>query len=164
MNLLFETAPPLADALFEAKPFESYTALIDKAASIIAEMSQEDKLAVINAHPPIGVKPAAAANLSAFSYQEQGLAAEAKGQAGDAAALEAVYAELGRLNEQYTAKHGFPFVVFVNGRSKAELIPVLKERMDRSDEVELAEGIQAMLDIARDRLKKMTRAPEAAKL
>jgi len=71
--------------------------------------------------------------------------------------LESVYEELAQLNAEYEAKFGFRFVVFVNGRSKAQLIPVLKARLQRTREQELAEGLQAMIDIAYDRLQKLER-------
>lgn len=43
VNILFETAPPLADALFAKRPFSSYEELIDSANAIIAALSPEDR-------------------------------------------------------------------------------------------------------------------------
>jgi 2-oxo-4-hydroxy-4-carboxy--5-ureidoimidazoline (OHCU) decarboxylase len=40
-----------------------------------------------------------------------------------------VYEELRSLNEQYEEKFGFKFVVFVAGRPKAAIIPILQERL-----------------------------------
>ena len=45
----------------------------------------------------------------------------------------AVLAELARLNAEYEARHGFRFVVFVNRRPKAEILAVLKSRIEQSD-------------------------------
>lgn len=48
------------------------------------------------------------------------------------------------------------FVVFVNGRSKEQIIPVLEQRLQNgSKEDELALGLSEMMAIARDRLKKL---------
>lgn len=55
----------------------------------------------------------------------------------------------------YEKKFGFKFVVFVNGRSKAQIVPVLRERLDNTAEEELATGLEAMILIAKDRLKKL---------
>ena len=43
-----------------------------------------------------------------------------------------VLAELARLNDEYERRFGFEFVVFVNGRTRAELLPVLRERLRRT--------------------------------
>ena len=39
-------------------------------------------------------------------------------------------AELARLNQAYEERHGFRFVVFVNRRPKAEILDVLRVRID----------------------------------
>ena len=48
-----------------------------------------------------------------------------------------VLAELARLNAEYEARHGFRFVVFVNRRPKAEILEVLKVRIDNPTDAEL---------------------------
>ena len=114
VNTLFETAPPLANGLVKHIPFKSYEQLIDISEKLINEMSLEDKITVINAHPRIGTNPATE-KLSAFSYKEQGLDKEKEQEKEK---IEKTYAELRELNEQYENKFGFKFVVFVNGRPK----------------------------------------------
>ncbi|CAO3688756.1 unnamed protein product [Rhizopus stolonifer] len=146
VNVLFETAPPLASRLYERKPYMSYDALIKEAENICASdvLSNEERKEVMNAHPRIG---AAKINLSAMSQREQGKGGE------DAAVNE----ELRLLNEEYEAKYGFKFVIFVNGRSRQEIIPHMKERIkNNTKEQELEIGITDMMLIARDRLKKAT--------
>ena len=49
-------------------------------------------------------------------------------------------AELAELNRAYEEKFGFRFIVFVNRRSRAELVPVLRERLQRTREEELDTG------------------------
>jgi 2-oxo-4-hydroxy-4-carboxy--5-ureidoimidazoline (OHCU) decarboxylase len=81
---------------------------------------------------------------AAQSRKEQGYgtgAAPALPSGTEAEKLAAVLAELGQLNDAYEARLGFKFVVFVNGRPKDQIIPVIKERMLRSPEVELATGL-----------------------
>jgi 2-oxo-4-hydroxy-4-carboxy--5-ureidoimidazoline (OHCU) decarboxylase len=59
--------------------------------------------------------------------------------------------ELARLNEAYERRFGFAFVVFVNGRTRAELLPVLRERLERERADELETGLRELCAIARDR-------------
>jgi 2-oxo-4-hydroxy-4-carboxy--5-ureidoimidazoline (OHCU) decarboxylase len=69
--------------------------------------------------------------------------------------MEAVMQELKVLNDKYEEKFGFKFVVFVAGRARKEIIPVMNERLLNSRDAELQTGLDAMIDIARDRLEKM---------
>ena len=67
-----------------------------------------------------------------------------------------VLEELARLNEEYERRFGFEFVVFVDGRTRAELLPVLRERLERTRAEELETGLQALCAIARDRWMRTT--------
>lgn len=71
VNTLFETAPPLADRLYAARPFASYARLIDYSQALVLgdDLNRDEKIEIINAHPRIGENPA---NLSALSLKEQG--------------------------------------------------------------------------------------------
>jgi OHCU decarboxylase len=133
---LFEVAPPLARELYAQRPFASYAALIDTAERLAAAMSLDQQTEVLAAHPRIGANPT---TLSQESLREQG-------------GPSTVDAELAELNEQYERKFGFRFVVFVNRRPKAQIVPVLRERLKHSREEELATGLREMFRIARDRL------------
>lgn len=44
------------------------------------------------------------------------------------------------------------FVVFVNGRTRDEIVPILRERIERDTAAEMETGLQAMISIARARL------------
>ena len=65
-------------------------------------------------------------------------------------------AELARLNDEYERRFGFEFVVFVDGRTRAELLPVLRERLENTREEELETGLRALCAIARDRWTRTT--------
>jgi 2-oxo-4-hydroxy-4-carboxy--5-ureidoimidazoline (OHCU) decarboxylase len=62
-----------------------------------------------------------------------------------------VLAELERLNAEYEEVFGFRYVTFVAGRTRAELLPEFRERLGRTREEELADGLLALAAIARDR-------------
>ena len=63
----------------------------------------------------------------------------------------AVITQLAYLNQVYEEKFGFRFVVFVDGRSRAELLPVLRDRLERTREEELETGITELVAIAKER-------------
>ena len=81
-----------------------------------------------------------ATGLSARSAAEQGADA-------DPVVLE----ELARLNADYEERHGFRFVVFVNRRPKAEILEVLRDRIDNPTETELETALDELVAIAGDR-------------
>ncbi|KAK3829019.1 MAG: Oxo-4-hydroxy-4-carboxy-5-ureidoimidazoline decarboxylase [Benniella sp.] len=160
VTLLFEPAEPIVQHLYAKRPFASYTALIDETGTFLANpesLEHEARLEIINAHPRIG---APKANLSALSLIEQGYSAEDAAKLATQAATsqddEATQAKLKELNERYEAKYGFKFVVFVNGRPRSEIIPVMESRIENSTEKqEMKTALDDMVAIARDRLKKL---------
>ncbi|KAJ3174103.1 hypothetical protein HDU88_000070 [Geranomyces variabilis] len=148
ISLLFEPAPPLAAALYARRPFASYESLLDTTQTIILHsLSPADQLLVVNAHPRIGE---AKQNLSAMSHGEQGYTAAV--QEEDPAVME----KLRVLNKAYEDKFGFRFLVFVNGRSKKDIVPVMEKRLHEGTKAgELVVGLNDMVLIARDRLRKL---------
>jgi 2-oxo-4-hydroxy-4-carboxy--5-ureidoimidazoline (OHCU) decarboxylase len=131
-----------------AELFEGRTRLVEKLAErddpltsareVIAELSQDEKLEALNAHPAIGAK-----SLSARSAAEQGANDDPE-----------TLAELERLNVEYEKRFGFRFVVFVNRRPKSEIVPVLRERLARTRDEELDTAVQELVAIAEDRWRR----------
>jgi 2-oxo-4-hydroxy-4-carboxy--5-ureidoimidazoline (OHCU) decarboxylase len=127
-----------------AELFEGRTALVRRLAAVedplaradetFALLSESEKLEALDAHPRIGSR-----TLSMRSAVEQG------------AADPAIETELAELNRLYENRFGFRFVVFVDRRPRAELIPVLRERLERSRDEELETALQEVVAIARDR-------------
>ena len=133
----FERAPLLAERVGEGG---GPAAVIARARDVIEHMTEAERIAVLNAHPRIG----AAAGLSARSAAEQNTGATDR----------ETMRTLELLNAEYERTFGFRFVVFVNGRSRAEIVPVLQARLRRARRDELATGIEEFLAIARDRLER----------
>ncbi|KAI9503974.1 hypothetical protein GGI25_000856 [Coemansia spiralis] len=147
ISLLFEPTALLTHRIYESRPFQSYDQLLDRADELIKELSPLEQLEVVNAHPRIGEK---ATSLSALSRIEQGNASANEDE---------VLAKWARLNKEYEDKYGFRFVVFVNGRSKESLFPIVEERIAHGDKnKELVTGLSEMVDIARDRARKLQAA------
>ena len=108
---------------------------LERADDVLATLSRQDKIEALNAHPAIGAR-----GLSARSAAEQGDEADP-----------VVLSELAYLNQVYEEKFGFRFVVFVAGRSKREILDVLRERLGRTEDEELDTGCRELVAIARDR-------------
>jgi 2-oxo-4-hydroxy-4-carboxy--5-ureidoimidazoline (OHCU) decarboxylase len=111
---------------------------LGRARAMMQDLTPGQKLEVLNAHPAIG-----ATRLSVRSAAEQGADAEPE-----------VLAELGRLNREYEARHGFRFVVFVNRRPKAEILEVLRSRIERPTADELETALDELAAIAEDRWRR----------
>lgn len=134
---IFERAPGLVARVSGGEP----ASIMASARSALAHMTEDERIAVLNAHPRIGADPA---SLSPLSRREQGGGADG-----------ATARELAAMNDEYERRFGFHFVVFVGGRSQAEIVPVFRERLRRAREDELATGIDEFLAITRDRLERV---------
>jgi 2-oxo-4-hydroxy-4-carboxy-5-ureidoimidazoline decarboxylase len=137
---LFERAPVLVERLSAEAPFATAEAFLTRARTYLAGMNVDERIAVINAHPRIGADPT---TLSADSRREQGDAED-----------EAVLRDLAALNDDYEKRFGFRFVIFVAGRPKAAIVPILRERIERTRDAELATAVDELMAIARDRLSR----------
>ncbi len=140
---LFENAGPLLARLRAEEPFATGAALLARARTILNELSEAEQIAVINAHPRIGERPD---TVSVASFREQGYDRDTTPPE--------VLRRLATLNEEYEAKFGFRFVVFVNRRSKEALVPVLEARLRGSRDEERRTALREILAIAADRLKR----------
>lgn len=101
---------------------------LEVADEVAQQLSDEEKAEALAAHPRIG---------EASSEQH-----------GDEAD---VLADLTDLNRAYEDRFGFRFVVFVDRRPRSALVPILRERLQRTREEELETGLQELVAIARDR-------------
>ncbi len=110
-----------------------------RARSLVHGLTLEEKHEVLDAHPAIGQR----AGLSERSAAEQGSDDDPE-----------VLTELARLNADYEARHGFRFVVFVNRRPKAQILAVLRSRIDRSTDEELDTSLGELVSIAEDRWRR----------
>ena len=133
------TAEQLAE-LFEGRTrFVERLATVEdplgRARAVARELTEDEQKELLDAHPAIGGKAA-----SARSAREQGTD-------DDPEAL----AELAELNRAYEERFGFRFVVFVNRRPRREIVPILRERLQRTRAEELETGVDELVQIAVDR-------------
>ncbi|KAL4866328.1 hypothetical protein BDV12DRAFT_187508 [Aspergillus spectabilis] len=160
LDTLFESSPELHTLMapvLTGQSFSSYSSLIDavggRMSALSAANSPADRdilVGILGSHPRLGQpKTAAAEHLSELSKKEQ---------ANLNTGTEELAEKLRVLNAEYEEKFpGLRFVTFVNGRSRDLIMEEMRERMDRGDaEREVEEIIQAMCDIAKDRVGKLS--------
>lgn len=108
--------------------------------------SREDRLKVLQAHPDLAGKLAAAKRLTPDSAAEQA-----------SAALDALTDQerttFQTLNAQYTEKHGFPFIIAVRDHSKATILQAFHTRLAQDTEREFTMACGQVERIALLRLK-----------
>ena len=110
---------------------------LGRAREVLAGLPEEDRVEALAHHPRIGER-----RLAGRSATEQG---------DPTVEDQKVLAELAELNAAYEERFGFRFVVFVNRRPRAEIVPVLRERLERTREEELETGCDELVAIAVDR-------------
>ena len=146
--------PAFLEAMAGSRPLETDERLVAAAFEIAHALPEEARVQLIDAHPPIG---AAADAVSALSSVEQGYAptavavASALAADGDgvyeeeslfsdaelaeeaaaqrAAELRRADEELAMLNELYEQRFGFRYVIFVAGRPRDEIVPLLEHAL-----------------------------------
>ncbi len=105
-----------------------------------------EQVELLNAHPRIGADPA---TVSPQSHAEQGYDEEPGPDQSWIAD------ELVALNEAYEGHFGFRFVVFVAGRPRADIIPILEHALRADRDEELRRGLDDVVLIAHDRWEKL---------
>ena len=108
--------------------------------------SPGERLAVLNAHPDLAGKLAAAQRLTADSTAEQASAALD-------ALTDAERAAFQRLNTDYSAKHSFPFIIAVRDHTRASILHAFETRLANDTETEFATACAQVERIALLRLK-----------
>jgi 2-oxo-4-hydroxy-4-carboxy--5-ureidoimidazoline (OHCU) decarboxylase len=128
---LFQARSRFVEALAEVED------PLGRAREVLAGLPEEQRVEALAHHPRIGER-----KLAGRSAAEQGTPAEED---------PGVMAELAELNAAYEERFGFRFVVFVNRRPRAEIVPVLRERLERTRAEELETGCDELVAIAVDR-------------
>lgn len=150
LRSLFEGAPRFLHRLAGARPFASDAALLAAAGEVAALAPEEEMVELLDGHPSIGAPPG---QMSTLSRAEQ----------DDGVFLEAlVEAELAVLNTAYEERFGFRYVVFVAGRPRAAIVPLMKAALRSDRSAELRRGVADALAIAADRLQRARAAARQA--
>jgi OHCU decarboxylase len=146
---IYEHSPWIAERAFDLElgpAHDSAAGLANALARAFRSASADERLRVLNAHPDLAGKLAAAKRLTPESTSEQ-----------HAAALDtltdAERATFQRLNAEYVAKHGFPFIIAVRDHTKGAILAAFHIRIAHDTATEFAMACTQVDRIAALRLK-----------
>ncbi len=114
-------------------------------ARVFRSADETKRLGVLTAHPDLAGKLAEAKQLTAESTAEQA-------SVGLNELTDQERATLTDLNNAYTAKFGFPFIIAVRDNTKASIIEAFQRRIDHDRDTEFAEACKQVERIAELRL------------
>ena len=147
---LYEHTPWIAAEALKHRPFKSLAQLKHVMAEVLARADQDAQLALIRAHPELAGKAMVAKTLTTESTNEQG-------KAGLTDCTPEEFARIQKLNADYNAKFGFPFILAVRGPrgtglTRQQIIEAFARRLDNHPDFELAEALRNIHRIAEIRL------------
>jgi beta-ureidopropionase / N-carbamoyl-L-amino-acid hydrolase len=105
---IYEHSPWIPERAAAQRPFASLTALKIAMQAVVRNASVDEQLGLIRAHPELAGKAAVAGQLTKESTGEQA-------KAGLNLCSPEEFATLQKLNADYNAKFGFPFILAVKG-------------------------------------------------
>jgi len=146
---IFEHSPWIAErahALELGPAHDTATGLHNALARMFRSATQTERLGVLTAHPDLAGKLAQAKRLTAESTHEQSAA-------GLDALTDAERESFQRLNADYVAKHGFPFIIAVRDNTKASIMAAFETRIANDTTTEFATACRQVERIAEIRLK-----------
>ncbi|MBP2312872.1 2-oxo-4-hydroxy-4-carboxy-5-ureidoimidazoline decarboxylase [Azospirillum soli] len=146
---VFEHSPWIAEGAWDAGPIpDTAEGLHAAMVAVLRAAPREKQLALLNAHPDLAGKLAVRGELTADSSLEQA-------SAGLDRCTPEEFARFTDLNDAYKARFGFPFIMAVKGRSRAEILEAFEARVHNGPEEEFATALAQVERIAWLRLKDM---------
>lgn len=148
---VYEHSPWIAERAFDDElgpAHDTALGLSNALARKFRSASDDERLAVLKAHPDLAGKLAAAKRLTAESTSEQA-------SAGLDALSDTERAVFQKLNSDYTDKFGFPFIIAVKGLSKDAILSTFQARINHDRETEFTGACRQVERIALLRLSDM---------
>lgn len=147
---VYEHSPWVAERSLKNRPFADRDALVRTMSRVVDEASDEEKTALILAHPDLAGKLARAGALTAESTREQA------GLGLDRLSDEE-FGEFSRFNSDYREKFGFPFIICARLTTKAGVLEAFRERLGNDVDSEKREALRQIHHIARLRIEDKVR-------
>jgi 2-oxo-4-hydroxy-4-carboxy-5-ureidoimidazoline decarboxylase len=146
---IVEHSPWVAERAYAKRPFLSVEDLTAQLMACVRESSIGEKIALFNRHPELAGKEAVAGALTENSTSEQG-------RLGFNRLPPAKFERLNRLNRDYRAKFGFPFIAAI--RLHRDLDSVMRQfeaRLQNDVETEIDGTLRQISEIVFGRLCRM---------
>ncbi|MEW6165024.1 MAG: allantoate amidohydrolase [Pseudomonadota bacterium] len=150
LNGIYEHSPWIPARAAGKRPFASVAALKLALQDAVNEAGEDERLALLRAHPELAGKAAIAGELTQESTSEQAASGLDRCSPEE-------YARLHQLNLAYNAKFGFPFILAVKGPTgrglaRGAIIETFARRLGNARTDELAEALRQVHRIAEIRL------------
>ncbi len=147
---LYEHSPWVVESALAQRPFRSLAHLKHACAQAVTRGGMDRQLALIRAHPELAGKAMVSKTLTAESTNEQS-------KAGLTDCTPEEFAKLQKLNADYNAKFGFPFILAVRGPrgtglTRAQIIEAFDRRLANPVDFEREECLRNIHRIAEIRL------------
>ncbi|RXZ45474.1 2-oxo-4-hydroxy-4-carboxy-5-ureidoimidazoline decarboxylase [Crenobacter cavernae] len=142
---IFEHSPWVPETVAGDRPFLTIRELHEAMISAIEKAGIEAQLKLIRAHPELAGKAAVRGELTEESTHEQA-------GAGLDKCTPEEFEKLTRLNADYNAKFGFPFILAVRGYDRHGIIAEFERRYGLNVEQERAESLSQIYKIGGFRL------------
>jgi OHCU decarboxylase len=139
----FEHSPWIAERAFHEHPFHSVSELHTKLCDVVKAASDDEKLALIHAHPDLVGRMTH--QLTAESASEQAAAGLDRLSPEDIDTFQAY-------NDVYREQFGFPFVICARENKKDAILAAFPRRLKHSREREVDVAIEEICKIAYLRL------------
>jgi OHCU decarboxylase len=130
------------------RPFASDAKLIASSDEIWSRLSDEDWLEAFRAHPRIGESQAER------QHSERAKEWSEREQSGASSAESDVKLALAEGNREYERRFGHIFIVCASGKSAAEMLDLLRRRLNNDPAAELREAAEQQRQITNLRLKR----------
>lgn len=141
LGTVFEQTPAIAYQAWCQRPFANRMELHQRMVHAVKAMSQQEQLALIQAHPDLGSK----AKMAEASVQEQA-------GVGLDRLSPSEYERFQTLNRAYKDKFGFPFIVAVKNHTKDSILEAFERRLKNTVEAEKEQALAEIFQIAQFRL------------
>jgi len=147
---LYEHSDWIAEQALDARPFASPAALKYAMVQVLQRADRDAQIALVRAHPELAGKAMVSKSLTAESTNEQSTA-------GLTDCTPEEFAHIQKLNADYNAKFGFPFVLAVRGPrgiglTRQQIIRTFERRLQHHPDYELAECLRNIHRIVEIRL------------
>ena len=142
---LFEHSPWVAEETWARRPFRDAGHLHTERSATMQAAPRVRQLALINAHPDLAGRLAQQNRLTAESAREQISAGLNRLGATE-------LADFQRMNADYRARFGFPFIICARLNAKDAIMAAMRARITNSPEAEFATALGEIEKIARLRL------------
>ena len=132
---VFENSPWLVERAAATLPYTSRDALVATLVDVMNNAAKDEQLALIRAHPDLAGKAARAGDLTDSSTREQA-------SVGLDRLTDEEFELFNRLNSDYQARFGFPFIIAVRDHTKGSILAAFEARLNNEPAAEIAEAVR----------------------